>query len=69
MAKKIPQDVAFRLAQKAKDAEKKAKAAEKKAKDAEKKIKDVKSMDLDNEAEYQRQLELIRYKRDIAEQN
>ena len=55
MAKKIPQDVAFRLAQKAKDAEKK--------------IKDVKSMDLDNEAEYQRQLELIRYKRDIAEQN
>ena len=36
---------------------------------AEKKIKDVKSMDLDNEAEYQRQLELIRYKRDIAEQN
>ena len=41
MAKKIPQDVAFRLAQKAKDAEKKAKAAEKKAKDAEKKIKDA----------------------------
>ena len=36
---------------------------------AEKKIKDVKSMDLDNEADYQRQLELIRYKRDIAEQN
>ena len=36
---------------------------------AEKKIKDVKSMDFDNEAEYQRQLELIRYKRDIAEQN
>jgi len=26
-------------------------------------------MDFDNEAEYQRQLELIRYKRDIAEQN
>ena len=41
MAKKIPQDVAFRLAQKAKDAEKKAKAAEKKAKDAQKKIKAV----------------------------
>ena len=37
MAKKIPQDIAFRLAQKAKDAEKKAKDAEKKAKDAEKK--------------------------------
>ena len=31
MAKKIPQDVAFRLAQKAKEAEKKAKEAEKKA--------------------------------------
>ena len=41
MAKKIPQDVAFRLAQKAKDAEKKAKEAEKKAKDAEKKIKEA----------------------------
>ena len=41
MAKKIPQDVAFRLAQKAKDAEKKAKQAEKKAKDAEKKIKEA----------------------------
>ena len=37
--------------------------------DAEKKIKDVKSIDFENEAEYQRQLELIRYKRDIAEQN
>ena len=36
---------------------------------AEKKIKDVKSIDFENEAEYQRQLELIRYKRDIAEQN
>ena len=41
MAKKIPQDVAFRLAQKARDAEKKAKDAEKKAKDAEKKIKEA----------------------------
>ena len=41
MAKKIPQDVAFRLAQKAKEAEKKAKEAEKKAKDAEKKIKEA----------------------------
>ena len=41
MAKKIPQDVAFKLAQKAKDAEKKAKQAEKKAKDAEKKIKEA----------------------------
>ncbi|MEC9136525.1 MAG: hypothetical protein VYD88_03725, partial [Candidatus Thermoplasmatota archaeon] len=41
MAKKIPQDVAFRLAQKARDAEKKAKNAEKKAKDAEKKIKEA----------------------------
>ena len=39
MAKKIPQDVAFRLAQKAKDAEKKANAAEKKIKEAEKKVK------------------------------
>ena len=39
MAKKIPQDIAFLLAQKAKAAEKKAKAAEKKAKDAEKKVK------------------------------
>ena len=39
MAKKIPQDVAFRLAQKAKEAEKKAKEAEKNAKAAEKKIK------------------------------
>ena len=36
---------------------------------AEKKIKDVKSFDFENAAEYQRQLELIRYKRDIAEQN
>ena len=34
---------------------------------AERKIKDVKSIDIDNSAEYQRQLELIRYKRDIAE--
>ena len=34
-----------------------------------KKIEDVKSIDFENEAEYQRQLELIRYKRDIAEQN
>ena len=41
MAKKIPQDVAFKLAQKAKEAEKKAKEAEKKAKDAEKKIKEA----------------------------
>ena len=40
MAKKIPQDVAFRLAQKAKEAEKKAKAAEKKIKEAEKKVKE-----------------------------
>jgi tetratricopeptide (TPR) repeat protein len=36
---------------------------------AERKIKDVKSIDIDNSAEYQRQLELIRYKRDIAEGN
>ena len=36
---------------------------------AEKKIKDVKSIDYENESEYQRQVELIRYKRDIAEQN
>jgi len=36
---------------------------------AERKIKDVKSIDFENAAEYQRQLELIRYKRDIAEQN
>ena len=41
MAKKIPQDVAFKLALKAKEAEKKAKEAEKKAKDAEKKIKEA----------------------------
>ena len=34
---------------------------------AERKIKDVKSIDIDNSAEYQQQLELIRYKRDIAE--
>ena len=39
MAKKVPQDVAFRLAQKAKEADKKIKAAEKKAKEAEKKAK------------------------------
>tara|TARA_B100000287_G_scaffold417164_1_gene452659 strand:- start:46 stop:798 length:753 start_codon:yes stop_codon:yes gene_type:complete len=37
MAKKVPQDIAFRLAQKAKDADKKIKAAEKKAQQAEKK--------------------------------
>ena len=36
---------------------------------AEKKIKDVKSIDFENAAQYQRQLELIRYKRDIAEEN
>ena len=36
---------------------------------AERKIKDVKSIDFDNSTEYQRQLELIRYKRDIAEGN
>jgi tetratricopeptide (TPR) repeat protein len=36
---------------------------------AEKKVKDVKSIDFENESEYQRQLELIRYKRDIADQN
>ena len=41
MAKKIPEHIALRLAQKAKAAEKKAKAAEKKVKDAEKKIKEV----------------------------
>ena len=41
MAKKIPQDVAFRLAQKAKEAEKKAKAAEKKIKEAEKKAEEA----------------------------
>ena len=34
-----------------------------------KKIKDVKSIDFENAKEYQRQLELIRYKRDIAEEN
>ena len=36
---------------------------------AEKRIKDVKSIDIDNSDKYQRQLELIRYKRDIAEKN
>tara|TARA_B100000131_G_C18055083_1_gene588042 strand:+ start:188 stop:1306 length:1119 start_codon:yes stop_codon:yes gene_type:complete len=36
---------------------------------AEKKIKYVKSIDLDNEIKYQRQLEVIRYKRDIADSN
>ena len=36
---------------------------------AEKKIKDVKSIDFENSKEYQRQLELIRYKRDIAEES
>ena len=41
MAKKIPDHVAFRLAQKAKDAGKKVKAAEKKIKAAEKKAKDA----------------------------
>ena len=41
MAKKVPQDIAFRLAQKAKEAEKRIKEAEKKAKDAEKKAKDA----------------------------
>ncbi len=41
MAKKIPEHVAFRLAQKAKDAEKKNKAAEKKVKEAEKKVKEA----------------------------
>ena len=37
MAKKVPEHIAFRLAQKAKDAEKKIKEAEKKVKEAEKK--------------------------------
>ena len=41
MAKKVPQDIAFKLAQKAKDADKKIKAAEKKAQEAEKKAKDA----------------------------
>ena len=41
MAKKVPQDIAFRLAQKAKEADKKIKAAEKKAQEAEKKAKDA----------------------------
>tara|TARA_B110000444_G_C18836320_1_gene596175 strand:+ start:1294 stop:2406 length:1113 start_codon:yes stop_codon:yes gene_type:complete len=36
---------------------------------AEKRIKDVKSIDIDNSYKYQKQLELIRYKRDIAEKN
>ena len=36
---------------------------------AEKKIRDVKSIDFENATQYQRQLELIRYKRDIAEDN
>ena len=36
---------------------------------AEKKIKVVKSIDFDNSTAYQQQLELIRYKRDIAEGN
>ena len=39
MAKKIPEHIAFRLAQKTKAAEKKTKAAEKKVKEAEKKAK------------------------------
>ncbi len=41
MAKKIPEHVAFRLAQKAKEAEKKMKEAEKKVKEAEKKAKEA----------------------------
>ena len=41
MAKKIPEHIAFRLAQKAKEADKKVKAAEKKAKEAEKKAKEA----------------------------
>ena len=41
MAKKIPEHIAFRLAQKAKAAETKAKAAEKKIKEAEKKVKEA----------------------------
>jgi len=41
MAKKVPEHIAFRLAQKAKDAEKKVKAAEKKAREAEKKAKEA----------------------------
>ena len=41
MAKKIPEHIAFRLAQKTKAAEKKTKAAEKKVKEAEKKVKEA----------------------------
>jgi hypothetical protein len=41
MAKKIPEHIAFRLAQKAKAAEKKIKEAEKKIKEAEKKVKEA----------------------------
>ena len=41
MAKKVPEHVAFRLAQKAKEAEKKMKEAEKKVKAAEKKAKEA----------------------------
>ena len=41
MAKKVPEHIAFRLAQKAKEADKKIKAAEKKAKEAEEKAKEV----------------------------
>ncbi len=41
MAKKIPEHIAFRLAQKAKAAEKKIKEAEKKVKEAEKKVKEA----------------------------
>ncbi len=41
MARKVPEHVAYRLAEKAKAAEKKAKDAEKKAKDAEKKAKEA----------------------------
>jgi len=41
MAKKIPEHIAFRLAQKAKDAEKKIKEAEQKVKEAEKKAKEA----------------------------
>jgi len=41
MAKKIPEHIAFRLAQKARTAEKKVKEAEKKIKEAEKKVKEA----------------------------
>lgn len=41
MVKKVPQDVAFRLAQKARDADKKLKAVDKKLKAAEKKAKEA----------------------------